>query len=283
MKISSYTKGTQCPICKNENLFNNSLGKNVPISLNIWSEKNELSPYDYTKRSGKMVWWKCENDKHKDYQRSINNSTERNFQCPECAKEGRVYNHEDLTGKQFGELKVIEYDSERSNASKQIYWICQCSCGKQISTYSAALKDGRQVTCGNRTIHYSGKNSPTWKGGITPENTKKRMTPKYKTWRQSVYKKDYFTCQCCGKTIKEIELHAHHILNMSSHPEIEYEIKNGITLCKNCHYTIVKGSFHNMYGTINNTPEQLEKYINDKRKIIGIKDTFSIKEYLNAS
>ena len=54
-------------------------------------------------------------------------------------------------------------------------------------------------------------------------------------------------------------------------------------MCKNCHYTTVDDSFHNLYGTVNNTPEQLEEYINYKRKKLGIDIPFSIEEYKNGN
>ena len=42
----------------------------------------------------------------------------------------------------------------------------------------------------------------------------------------------------------------------------------------------VKGSFHNIYGSKNNTPEQLEEYINAKRAELGINEHFDINEYM---
>lgn len=70
---------------------------------------------------------------------------------------------------------------------------------------------------------------------------------------------------------------------MSKYDDIKYSVNNGISLCKNCHYTTIPGSFHNIYGTKNNTPEQLEEFINNKRKQLGINIPFSIKEYQNTN
>ena len=100
----------------------------------------------------------------------------------------------------------------------------------------------------------------------------------YKEWRKSVYKKDWYACQCCGNIV---DLRAHHLFNFSDHEDLRYDVCNGITLCKDCHDAIIKGSFHNIYGTKNNTPEQLEEYINNKRKEIGMEEIFSIDNYLN--
>ena len=283
MKISYFTKGSKCPLCKKEEEFNNSLGNTNKWIFDIWSDKNDKTPYDYSKSTKKKVWWKCHNGIHSDYERGINASSSSNFKCPECMIHKQGPGFIDMTGRSYGELYVLFYDEQKSQRTGISYWVCKCSCGAIISTYSAALKDGRQKTCGNNTIHHSKENNANWKGGITPINIAKRSCQEYKDWRQQVYKKDYFTCQCCGKTIKEIELHAHHILNMSQYDDIKYSVNNGITLCKNCHITNIPGSFHNTYGVKNNTPKQLEEFINNKRKQLGINIPFSIKEYQNTN
>jgi len=51
-------------------------------------------------------------------------------------------------------------------------------------------------------------------------------------WSKTVRKRDK-VCQVCGSSK---ELHAHHIIHRSKQPELSFNINNGITLCKNCHY-----------------------------------------------
>lgn len=108
---------------------------------------------------------------------------------------------------------------------------------------------------------YSGKKHWNWQGGISKERDSIKNTPEYKNWRKSVFERDDYTCQCCGNRGKK--LNAHHIENFSSHPELRLNIDNGITLCENCHSINIKGSFHNLYGTYNNTKQQLNEYINN--------------------
>lgn len=52
---------------------------------------------------------------------------------------------EDLTGKIFGDLKVIERDF----AKKKTAWICECLlCGKKVSVMAYNLKNGNSTNCG---------------------------------------------------------------------------------------------------------------------------------------
>lgn len=119
-----------------------------------------------------------------------------------------------------------------------------------------------------------------------------RDTPEYAEWRETVYKRDNYTCQCCGSTVK---LNAHHIKNFSSNVELRYDIDNGITLCDKCHNPYVSGSFHDIYGVYDNTQEQLNEYINSmkcnqniEKQLITTTTTKSLltsrrdKEYENA-
>lgn len=55
---------------------------------------------------------------------------------------------EDLTGKQFGYLTVLN-KSEKRNASGHVYWNCKCICGNEKLISSARLKQGTE-TCGCR-------------------------------------------------------------------------------------------------------------------------------------
>lgn len=60
-----------------------------------------------------------------------------------------------------------------------------------------------------------------------------RHCAEYKKWRKSVFERDDYTCQICGK--KGCELNAHHIKSFSRYPNFRYDVSNGITLCKKCH------------------------------------------------
>ncbi len=74
--------------------------------------------------------------------------------------------------------------------------------------------------------------------GRTPINKLLRHSVEYKLWRESVFKRDNWTCQHCGARNgngKKIILHADHIKPFAYYPELRFEISNGRTLCIDCH------------------------------------------------
>ena len=103
-----------------------------------------------------------------------------------------------------------------------------------------------------------GENSPNWKSHITPEErAQRRDIAKQKRWSQDVYKRDNYTCQKCGDN-KGGNLNAHHIVPHSADRSKAWDVDNGITLCKPCHY-----GFHNQYGYTKCTSEDLALYLAD--------------------
>lgn len=90
----------------------------------------------------------------------------------------------------------------------------------------------------------SAKNKSNYdlKGRKTPESIRIRTSLEYKNWRMSVFKRDRFTCVCCGikggwsKELKRrIILNADHIKPFSQYPELRFSLDNGRTLCFECH------------------------------------------------
>ena len=57
-----------------------------------------------------------------------------------------------------------------------------------------------------------------------------RNNPEYKQWRKQVWLRDNFKCKIANPDC-EGKIEAHHILGWSSHPELRYQLNNGITLC----------------------------------------------------
>lgn len=78
-----------------------------------------------------------------------------------------------------------------------------------------------------------GAKNPMWKGGATPE----RHAAKSIQWAAAVKKRDAYTCQQCGLKAKR-GLEAHHIFSFKKYPEKRYDVENGVTLCKPCHWSL---------------------------------------------
>lgn len=100
------------------------------------------------------------------------------------------------------------------------------------------LKDSKETIEKKRLAHLGktvGPQNGMWKGGITPINIKIRNSIEYKLWRESVFKRDDWTCVWC-KTRGGI-IHADHIKPFCDYPELRFAIDNGRTLCKTCHMT----------------------------------------------
>ena len=64
---------------------------------------------------------------------------------------------------------------------------------------------------------FRGKNSPTWKGGVTSINQMIRTSVEYKLWRKSVFERDGYQCIWGGKEHGS-KLHADHIKKFSDYP-----------------------------------------------------------------
>ena len=84
-----------------------------------------------------------------------------------------------------------------------------------------------------------GESNWNWKGGLNKENRRWIMSlSPYKLWRKAIFKRDNWTCKICkdkngdGKTIKLI---AHHLEHWIDNKKLRYSIKNGMTVCKECH------------------------------------------------
>ena len=103
---------------------------------------------------------------------------------------------------------------------------------------------------------HSKENSYNWKGGIEVENRRIRKGVKFKIWRESIFFRDNWTCQKCKQRGKK--LHPHHIKNFSKYVELRFSLDNGITFCEKCHI-----NFHKQFGMINNTTEQINKFLYD--------------------
>lgn len=109
-----------------------------------------------------------------------------------------------------------------------------------LSNRGRKLSDGFKQ---NLKIKVMGLNNPNWKGGVTPENLKIRNSTEYAFWRETVFKRDRYTCVWCGirggtwdKINKRtIKINADHIKPFCIFLDLRLKIDNGRTLCEDCH------------------------------------------------
>ena len=99
------------------------------------------------------------------------------------------------------------------------------------------LRDaGRNIseeTRRKRSEAVKGEKCWNWQGGKTSEQKIIRHSLELRLWRESVFKRDDWTCQDCGE--RGGVLNAHHLKPFAEFPELRTSIENGITLCKRCH------------------------------------------------
>ena len=69
-----------------------------------------------------------------------------------------------------------------------------------------------------------------------------RVTQAYKNWREAVFKRDNYTCRICNA---KNDIQAHHIIPVrdSKNTLSIFDVNNGITLCKKCHYKTVNREY----------------------------------------
>jgi len=114
-------------------------------------------------------------------------------------------------------------------------------CGKEFWSYKHYNKKYCSKKCYSFDLRKlkKGIKSLLWKGGRTKLSQLLRTRVEYSEWRNAIFIRDNYTCQKCG--IKSgcghrIFLHAHHIKSFNEYPKLRYNLNNGITLCKNCHF-----------------------------------------------
>lgn len=185
--------------------------------------------------------------------------------CKQCALDERKYDQDFVFDyfKKYG-LNVLEGEIY-TGFFNPIKFICTKHPEEGIQERSfVSIKYSKAKGCSFcEADSLRGENNPCWRGGTTSELQLARGSSEYPIWRKSVFERDNYTCQCCGDS-SGANLNAHHLQNFSVYKELRYDVNNGITLCENCHGFKFENSFHSIYGTQNNSKEQLLEYINNK-------------------
>lgn len=179
-------------------------------------------------------------------------------ECENCNKEYKTSRKQqkfcslDCRNKSFEDSVSIECNICKSVFSRNKYQygrnkVSYCSISCMSFDYSKRLMGAKNPNF----IH--GKTEELYNSG--------RKIAGYKKWRNDVIKRDGHQCCVCKNNN---DLVAHHLNGYNWFIEGRTDIKNGVTLCVDCH-----NSFHTIYGRGNNTKEQFEEYINNiKNNII---------------
>lgn len=230
------------------NEFKDYVEKNSQCILLSKSYINDRTPLKFKCKCGNVFWtqprsFKFQNKRH----------------CDECGKKN-PYNKKDTYKfkQEVYELVGNEYivlgHYVGANEKIKIQHNCdKCNNNVWEITPSWFLRGVRCPRCS--FINHSGKNHPKYNPNLTDiERIKNRDISINIQWRNDVYKRDDYTCQCCGK--KGVYLVAHHLDGYNWCKDGRFDINNGITLCENCHK-----EFHHIYGYGNNTKQQYKKFI----------------------
>ena len=236
-------------------------------------EQNKLKNKNKFKRNCPM----CNTDLYYSIKRSFKVATMRNSLCIECTNDAQRM--EVPTQRICSECgKPTTYKSRRGMlAALRRNTVCK-DCGqkhkpplseetkRKIGRASKGRMAGEKNPMYGRKLsneqkqkisefnkgRIAGDKNPNWKGGCTPLSKQIRYTTEYHKWRDTCYKRDNYTCQNCNN--KGRYLHCHHKKYISTIQK-EYNIKNldealkcqelwdinnGITLCKKCHYELHK-------------------------------------------
>ena len=126
------------------------------------------------------------------------------------------------------------FECNMKKIRNKVSMICPV-CGKIFERGLAAKKRMKNSYCskGCAGVAKKGEGCYLWKGGVSSELRRARVSAEYKRWRTSVFERDNYTCRDCG--IRGTHLHPHHIKEFALFPSLRYEVSNGVTLCEKCH------------------------------------------------
>lgn len=123
--------------------------------------------------------------------------------------------------------KEFKIDPYRNDEAKYCSRICG---GKAKIGVPPSIETRKKLSDSHK-----GEKSHLWKGGLTKKNDSIRKSLEYKLWRESVFKRDNYTCVWCLR--RGGKIHADHIKPFAYFPELRFAIDNGRTLCIDCHKT----------------------------------------------
>lgn len=162
---------------------------------------------------------------------------------------------------------LLSLEEEYDNAFSKLKFIGTCG-HEHISSYESFKYISKYKMCPECTIKMnSGENTYNWNSNLTQEEREKgRDIEGYNNFVKEVYKRDDYTCKCCGEYA--VKLNAHHLNGYNWDKKHRVDVNNGVTLCEECHK-----EFHSIYGYGDNTKEQFEEWIEEGN---GVTENYTI-------
>lgn len=131
----------------------------------------------------------------------------------------------ELYGMRFGDLSVLK--DSHTNKHGRLMYLCLCDCGALKYVASNNLLTGNTKSCGCRKKAKEVRSKGVWRNEIKKSGE-------------------------CANCLSKNDLHAHHILPISTNPSLIFDISNGVCLCRKCHELL-----HSKFGKTSANIESL--------------------------
>lgn len=169
-----------------------------------------------------------------------------------------------VSGVRFTLFKKMLLEKRNINEIRKIKKVkVKCTyCGKELWRWPHQIKANKrnEFFCNQKcqgewtkkSGYRSGSKASQWKNGKNALYKNIVRSEKYTEWRNKIYKRDWYTCQLCHEKCNPKNIIAHHIItiktivdnfkieNLEQALECDklWDINNGITLCKKCHFLV---------------------------------------------
>lgn len=119
------------------------------------------------------------------------------------------------------------------------FWVRPAVDGQKFCSKPCADKFG---------FRFSGSAHPNYR----EDARRKNRGGQHHKWVNAVISRDNAKCRHCGAT--NVELHAHHIKSYKDHPELRFDVENGIALCYSCHWAVHTAQNENSVNSVEALP-----------------------------
>ena len=135
------------------------------------------------------------------------------------------------------------YENVRKQKDTEVLEVMCAYCGRWYTPTNKSVNGRIRATMrlnGGECHLYCSENCkqscPTYRQAKYPKGFKHTTSREVNSLvRQMVFERDNWTCQICGKTIKEAPLHVHHMDPATQNPMFQNDMDGCITLCMHCH------------------------------------------------